>query len=398
MQKIYFSEPGVVFDNGSGKNKLWETVTTGDNSGIKIIDIGFEDKFCTARIDDAILKPSDGRYNDHSVRIEKNAVDQIEEIVKKAVEKYGKSRVGCCVGSCDNGCEYSLGFHTKIKSGIIPEDFELEKICPDYHSTYIRERFGLEGPCLTFSTACSSSALAIIKGGELIRAGIVDAMVVGGIDTANNIALMGFHSLEAISGEPVLPFSKNRKGINIGEAGAFFLISKDDISENGIVLSGWGESADAYHMTSPDPEGEGAIRSMKKSLDLAELKPTDISYINLHGTGTAFNDSMEGKAVDALFGEYKVPCSSTKGMTGHTLGAAGALEAAICWLTIKNNEGKKDKVFPCHVWDDVRDEEIPEINLVQKGSIISTEKEVRYCMSNSFAFGGSNATIILGKE
>ena len=225
-------------------------------------------------------------------------------------------------------------------------------------------------------------------------------MIAGGVDIASNTVLMGFDSLEAVSSEVTNPFSANRHGITLGEAAAFFVVTADKLDEVSlpVELLGYGESADAYHMTSPDPSGVGASCAMKQALTRAELNPTDIDYVNLHGTGTKFNDSMEAKAVDSVFGNYKVPVSTTKPMTGHTLGAAGALEAAICYFSIVNNQSKnKDEIkLPVQVWDGVQDSELPVLNFVGKDNKWENTGKVKICMSNSFAFGGANSCLIIG--
>ena len=170
---------------------------------------------------------------------------------------------------------------------------------------------------------------------------VCDAVVAGGVDIASNTVLMGFNSLEAVSaGKITNPFSKNRCGITLGEAAAFFVLTRENLFETGIALLGYGESCDAYHMTSPDPEGKGAALAISEALKRSRLNPSEIDYINLHGTGTRFNDSMEAKAVKKVFGGSSILCSSTKPMTGHTLGAAGALETAVCFESIYMNRGK----------------------------------------------------------
>ena len=259
--------------------------------------------------------------------------------------------------------------------------------------TTLKERFALKGPCNTFITACSSSAGAIIKAAQLIKSGICDAVIAGGVDIASDTALLGFGSLEAISPTPTNPFSKNRHGITLGEASVFFVLSREDLDKTGITLAGYSESADAYHMTSPDPEGTGAALAMESALKSAGLTPKDIGYLNLHGTGTKFNDSMESKAVDKVFGSVKVPCSSTKGTTGHTLGAAAALELSVCFEVLQSD--KKEVALPAQHWDKLQDEELPVLNIVNEGDVV---EGIHACMSNSFAFGGSNASLIISKE
>ena len=219
----------------------------------------------------------------------------------------------------------------------------------------------------------------------MIQAGIVDAAIVGGIDMATDTVLIGFNALEAVSPDIINPFSKNRTGITLGEAGAFFVLTKEPLSSN-VQLLGWGESSDAYHMTSPDPSGAGAEKAIRRALESAKLEPKDVDYINMHGTGTKLNDSMESKAIDAVFGDYKVPVSTTKAVTGHTLGAAAALELAVCYSVI-NNIG-----LPIQVWDKEQDPELPVLNIIDE----KNDKKARICLSNSFGFGGANACLAIG--
>jgi 3-oxoacyl-[acyl-carrier-protein] synthase-1 len=202
----------------------------------------------------------------------------------------------------------------------------------------------------------------------------------------------GFRSLEAVSRGTCNPFSRNRDGVNIGEAAAAFLLTPDHATVN---LRGVGESSDAHHMSAPDPEGHGAAAAISGALADAALSPADIAYINLHGTGTPLNDEMEGNVVHRLFGD-QVPCGSTKGMTGHTLGAAGAFEAAVLWLTLHPdyNAGR----LPPHVWDGVPDPKIQPINLVKAGARPSVAPGQAAMLSNSFAFGGNNVAVILGRS
>jgi len=396
MIDVYLSRPGVICCAGSDIRKLWLSVTEGDQSGLKRVKVLNGKEFWAGKVDDILLsEKSAARYDMRLTRLEENALSQIEDVIFSAKEKYGSERIGVCVGSCDNGSELSLESHkTFFSTGKFDDDYSLEMQGADYVSTFISEKYGLKGPSLAFETACSSSASAIIKAAELIRAGFCDAVVAGGVDVASDIVLMGFDSLEAVSSEKTNPFSKNRHGITIGEGAAFFVLSKDSLDGEKIRLLGYGESADAYHMTSPDPSGEGAFRAMKKALESSGLHPEDIDYLNLHGTGTKFNDSMEAKAVSALFGGYRVPCSTTKPLTGHTLGAAGAIEAAICWAGIKN-PSLGNPLFPVQVWDGIFDEEMPPLNIATKGSPADVKK-IDICMSNSFAFGGANASLVIG--
>ncbi len=403
--ELYLSKPGVMSCGGNNIDELWQAVTSGKQSGIKKVTACNGEEYFAARIDEGVLKVSGARYEMKIMRIENAALEQISNDVNVAKERYGADRIAVCVGSCDNGTEFSLAGHRKyFAEEKFPADYNLEIQGADYVATFIAEKFGLAGPVNTFSTACSSSAGAIIKGAEMIMAGIVDAAVVGGIDIASDTTLIGFSALEAVSSEITNPFSKNRHGITLGDGAAFFVLTREPIevvstgSTTSVRLLGWGESADAYHMTSPDPSGAGAEKAIRRALENAGLSVSEVGYINLHGTGTKFNDSMEGKAVNAVFGEAgcKVPVSTTKPVTGHTLGAAAALEAAICWKAMVENKGKTENVkLPVQVWDGERDEEIPDLNIVD-GKSGGKTAELKVCLSNSFAFGGANACLVLG--
>ena len=397
---LYLSTPGVMSCAGKNIDELWASVTTGNQRNIKKVMACNGDDFFVARIADSELKPSGARFDMKIMRIENAALEQISGDVRAAVEKYGADRIAVCVGSCDNGTEFSLAGHRKyFDNDAFPAEYSLEIQGADFVATFIAEKFGLKGPVNTFSTACSSSAGAIIKAAEMIMAGLADAAVVGGIDIASDTTLIGFNSLEAVSSEITNPFSKNRHGITLGDGAAFFVLSKEEVETSvastdstTIKLLGWGESADAYHMTSPDPSGAGAEKAIRLALENAKISASDVGYINLHGTGTKFNDSMESKAVNAVFGEAgnNVPVSTTKPITGHTLGAAAALELAICWKAIKEN------AIPVQVWDGQRDEEIPALNFADKKTK-PAQKELKVCLSNSFAFGGANACLVIGE-
>ena len=363
-------------------------------------------QFYAGRIADERLLPTGDRHDMRVLRILEAALRQLDGTVARAKERYGKAQIGVCVGSCDNGSELSLAAHRAyFDGGAFPHGYALGVQGADYPARYAAERFGVTGVALTFATACSSSASAIIKARELILAGVCDAVVAGGVDVASPTVLLGFDSLEAVSSTITNPFSRNRHGITLGEGAAFFVLSRDDLDGTGITLAGAGESADASHMTAPLADGSGAKAAMEAALRDAGIAASDIGYVNLHGTGTRLNDSMEGKAVAAVFGgidgtpytgagangcpSCPVPASSTKPLTGHTLGAAGALELAACFLASKH------QILPVHRWDGERDPDIPPLNFVNKSDC---PRPLRYCMSNSFAFGGANASLILHNE
>ena len=318
------------------------------------------------------------------IRIIDTALEQIRPLVEKAISAYGPGKIGVCLGSCDNGSEGSLLAHQALlTNGAFPADYELRFQGAAYPAEFIARKFGISGPVFTIATACASGASAIIRGAELIQAGICSAVIAGGADVVSDTVLAGFHALEAVSDSLTNPFSKNRKGINLGEGAAFFLLESTENSA--VELLGAGESADAFHMTAPGPDGTGPAKAMNDALLDAGIQPGQIGYVNLHGTGTTHNDRAEDLAMQAVFPQVP-PASSTKPVTGHTLGAAGALEAAVCWMVLTEKRG-----LPVHCWDGVQDENI---TLVPGTSLHNTPS---ICMSNSFAFGGCNVSLIMGK-
>jgi 3-oxoacyl-[acyl-carrier-protein] synthase-1 len=252
---------------------------------------------------------------------------------------------------------------------------------------FIADYLQTKGPVYSISTACSSSGKVFASARGLLDQDLCDVVIVGGADSLCELTLNGFKALEALADERCNPFSSNRKGINIGEGAAIFLLSREP---RGVLLAGVGESSDAFHMTAPQPQGEGAQQAMNAALTEAQLDAGAIDYINLHGTGTRLNDEMECNAVYSLFGSH-VPASSTKPLTGHTLGAAGAIEAGLCWLLLNN--ANVCEVAP-HIYDGEFD---PAFNKLSLCETATTQGSVNFAMSNSFAFGGSNVSVILGR-
>jgi 3-oxoacyl-[acyl-carrier-protein] synthase-1 len=249
---------------------------------------------------------------------------------------------------------------------------------------------GLAGPAYVHSSACASSAKAIASAARLIRMGACDAVLTGGVDSFCAFTVAGFAALESVSETRCNPLSVHRNGINIGEGAALFLMSREPAT---VALRGWGESSDGHHISAPDPAGGGARQAIEQALSRAGIGPTQIDYVNLHGTATVQNDAMESRVIHSLFGSA-VPVSSTKPFTGHALGAAGAIEAGLCWLAMQDdNSGGK---LPPHLWDGVRDPALPALNVVDSGSCLG--RPLRWALSNSFAFGGANAALVLGRQ
>ncbi|MCL2283735.1 MAG: beta-ketoacyl-ACP synthase [Fibromonadales bacterium] len=318
------------------------------------------------------------------------ALEPVAPAIEEAISKFGKTRVAVLCGTCYKGSNVAVNaLRVYRETGKFPHDCTLETLQTDYPAQFIAKKFGLEGMVLSHSTACASSISAIISARKLLEAGLCDAAIVGGTDVISDSIMLGFTALEAVSPGICNPFSANRSGIKLGEGAAFFLITNEDEFSSEYKITGLGESADAVHMTAPSESGEGAKIAMTLALADAGLKPEDIDYLNLHGTGTMLNDAMESKAVSSIFSEA-LPVSSTKPLTGHTLGAAGAVELAFCCLAL--SQRNTEKFLPPHLWDGVFDPSLPRLNFVLKGGKCS---KLKRCMSNSFAFGGYNACVIV---
>jgi 3-oxoacyl-[acyl-carrier-protein] synthase I len=316
--------------------------------------------------------------------------DGFPDAVAAAARRHGAQRVGVFIGTSTAGIlQTELAYRRRDPAdGSLPADFDYRRTHNTFSvAEYVRERLGLQGPCAAISTACSSSAKAFASAARLMDAGLVDAAVVGGVDTFCLTTLYGFNSLQLLSARPCRPYDVARDGISIGEAAAFFLLERrpEHPPRDAIGLLGAGETSDAHHMSAPHPEGLGARRAMEAALASAGLERADIDYVNLHGTGTPSNDAAEDIAVHGLFGD-SVPVNSTKGMTGHTLGAAGAVEALIAVLAIE--EGRVPGSAGTRDLDPV---------LRARYEVAGHARDVSRVVSNSFGFGGSNCSLVFGR-
>jgi 3-oxoacyl-[acyl-carrier-protein] synthase I len=310
--------------------------------------------------------------------------------VEECVARVGSRRVGLFLGTSTSGIlQAELAYrHRHPDTGSLPAQFRYATTQNSFSvADFLRRLLKLDGPAAVVCSACSSSAKVFGSARRMIEAGLIDAAVVGGVDSLCLTTLYGFHSLQLTSTGPCRPFDVDRDGISISEAAAFALLERQPSpdSPDAPWLLGVGESSDAHHMSSPHPEGVGARAAMLHALTAANLQPQQIDYINLHGTGTQSNDSAESKAVASLFGN-RTPCSSTKGATGHALGAAGALEAVICALAIEH------ALMPAGL-------NARRIDPALGVSYLSENRRasVRRALSNSFGFGGTNCCLILGQ-
>jgi len=341
-------------------------------------------------LEEARVRPDLGAYDCRNNRLAQLGLDadDFAGAVTGARKRYGAQRMGVFVGTSTSGIlEAELAYRRRDpQSGALPPGFRYAETQNTFSlADFVRRYLALEGPACVVSSACSSTAKVFGNAARMIATGVCDAAVVGGVDTLCLTTLYGFHSLELTSRGPCRPFDAERDGISIGEGAGFALLERMPAATGAAVaLLGIGESSDAYHMSTPHPEGLGAKLAMERALASAGLGPSDIDYVHLHGTGTRTNDAAEDRAVSDLF-DAVTPCSSTKGATGHLLGAAGITEAIICMLAIGRdlmpgsaNTRSVDPALKCNYL------------------VANREARVRRALSNSFGFGGSNCSLVLG--
>jgi 3-oxoacyl-[acyl-carrier-protein] synthase-1 len=342
-------------------------------------------------VDAVALPPELARYSCRNNRLAEMALlqDGFLAAVGEARDRLGAARIAVVMGTSTSGIAETEAAYRRRPEGSfdLPEDFDFAAT-HDLFSLprYVRARLGLAGPALTISTACTSGARAFLEAATMISAGLCDAAVVGGVDTLCRMTVEGFGSLALLAPGPTRPCAADRDGITVGEAAAFVLLTRpQDAPPDAVQLLGAGASSDGHHMSSPHPEGLGAVSAMRAALEAAQLDAAQIDYINLHGTGTRANDAMEDRAVSHLFGNA-VPCSSTKGWTGHTLGASGALEAVVAALCLQ------DGLVPGCLGVERVDPEFQ-----SDVAIGNRQAPLRRVLSNSFGFGGSNCSLVLGR-
>ncbi len=310
--------------------------------------------------------------------------DGFRAAVARARQRWGSARIGVFIGTTTSGIlATERAYQARGADGALPAGFDYAHTHSLYSVTdYVRKTLELAGPAYSVSTACSSSAKVFAAASRMIAAGVCDAAVVGGVDSLCNSILYGFNSLALLSAQPCRPWDAQRDGLSLGEAAGFALLEREGNSD--IALFGYGESSDAYHMSSPHPEGAGARIAMREALKRAGLEPQEIGYVNLHGTASPANDRAEDQAVSQLFGAG-IACSSTKGHTGHTLGAAGIIEAIVSALTLRSG------LAPATLHQREADPELHCRVLTEAQAL-----NPRHVMSNSFGFGGDNCALILG--
>jgi 3-oxoacyl-[acyl-carrier-protein] synthase-1 len=319
------------------------------------------------------------------------AQDGFGAAVARACRRYGADRIGVFAGTSTAGIlETEIAFrHRDPATGALPADFRYRETHNTYSiADFVQRELGLAGPALAVSAACASTAKTFGNAARMIALGLCDAAIVGGADSLCLTTLYGFHSLQLTSVAPCRPFDVARDGISIGEAAGFVLLERVEQATDGdgIDLLGIGESSDAYHMSAPHPDGLGARLAIEKALKSASVSPSDIDYINLHGTATQAGDAAEDRAISAVFGAA-TRCNSTKGFTGHTLGASGIVEAIIAALCITGD------FIPGSPWTETLDSALHSNYLIE-----GRAARIDRALSNSFGFGGSNCSLVLGRS
>lgn len=387
---IFINAVGIICAIGDTPEAVRNGLLEGDSSGMRDSSewLNSQRSVYVGAIAKAlpVLPTSLAKYDCRNNRLLFAVLNQIKNKVDEAIVRYGRDRIGIVLGTSTSGISAGEEALDSLHSvGCFPDKYQYTQQEVGSLSECLAMHLDLKGPAYTLSTACSSSARAFVSAEHLLNSDLCDAVLVGGIDTLCKLTLNGFDGLESLSQGICNPLSLNRDGINVGEGAALFLLSRD---ADRVALLGTGESSDAYHVSAPDPEGVGAEKAMRMALENSGLDADDIGYLNLHGTATKLNDHMESKAVANVLGA-STPCSSTKPLTGHTLGAAGAIEAAICWLVLTQPGEMK---LPPHVWDGMADPVLPSIKVVEQNDLLAKP----FCMSNSFAFGGNNVSLIFG--
>ena len=396
-EQAYLSRPGIICALGNTTEQVAARLFAGDCSGMQPVSGQVADQTLTCGVVNEqlpqipdVLAQHDTRNNRLLMAAAQPLLGQLELLR----ERYGTARIAVIVGTSTSGI-LEAGNHIGhwAREGELPSAYSyLQQELAD-PALFLSRWLKLQGPSYSISTACTSGGRALIRALRLLQTGVCDAVLCGSSDSLCPLTLNGFSSLEAVSASLCNPFSVNRQGINIGEAAAMFLLTREPLpSEFPVLLAGCGASSDAYHISAPCPEGSGAVKAMREALADAGLDAKAIDYVNLHGTGTRHNDAMEAQAMQQLFAGL-TPCSSSKPMTGHTLGAAGALEAAFCWLMLHSGYNAQAQLIP-HIWDGEADAELAQVKLAQRQQTVN---KLDFLMSNSFALGGNNTSLILGQ-
>lgn len=391
--KLFLNECGIVCALGDSHGEIGRRLFSGE-SGVAPTSAWSPGRELplgrvTSALPDAALLPLTERSRNNQLALA--ALAQIRPAVDAALTRYGAHRVGIVIGTSTSGvAETEAAIAARAASGELPAQFHYAQQEMGSPAAMLARELGTAGPAYVHSSACASGAKAMASAARLINMGLCDAVVTGGVDSLCAFTVAGFSALESVSAERCNPLSANRNGINIGEGAALFLMTRERAA---VALCGWGEASDGHHISAPDPAGSGARIAISDALARAGIAAAQVDYINLHGTATIQNDAMESRVVADLFGP-NVAVSSTKPFTGHALGAAAALEAAFCWLAMQDDN--PDGLLPPQLWDGAPDPALPGLNVTAVGARLG--RPLNWALSNSFAFGGSNAALVLGRS
>ena len=405
---IYLNELGLVCALGTDKKTVLTNFLAGEQGFMKA-DSSFGINTVIGKVDAKLpdLTVFGDYQNSRNNQLAFLAFEQISDKLKQLIvtlgdEKKRSLNIAVVIGTSTSGiASGEQSMQQYLAGGEHDKNYHYAMQEMGATAEFIAKLAKANASVYGISTACTSSAKALISGQRLLENGLADIVIAGGVDSLCKMTINGFNALASISASHTLPFQTQRCGINIGEGAALFVMSQ---SADDIALTGFGETSDAHHISAPHPDGDGASKAMLAALESASLSASDISYINLHGTGTVQNDAMEAKAVAKVFDA--TPCTASKHLHGHCLGAAGAIEAGLCWLLL--SDLNKDKHYPRMTLTDELDINIAPINLIVENSSVSNSvnnlannsanKPLRHCMSNSYAFGGNNASLILSVE
>ena len=396
MSRVYLNQLGIISALGNGVDETRRRLLELALSGVAVTDAYSPGRALPlGRVDPSLVLPAMDNWpladRSRNNQLGLAALRQIRPAVDAAIERHGVDRVGVVIGTSTSGIgEAEVALREYVSSGALPAHFHYGQQELVSSAAVLASELGVCGPAYVHSSACASSAKALASAARLLRMNTCDAVIAGGVDSLCRFTIAGFAALESISMARCNPLSRNRDGINIGEGAALFLVSRAPAT---VSLRGWGESSDGYHISAPDPAGIGARLALEQALARAEATAAQIEYVNLHGTATVHNDAMEADLIHQVFGNG-IYVSSTKPFTGHALGAAGAIEAGICWLAMQddNELGK----LPAHLWDGAADPKLPALKLATPATRLGHAP--RWALSNSFAFGGANVTLVLGRE
>ncbi|MEO6364696.1 MAG: beta-ketoacyl-[acyl-carrier-protein] synthase family protein [Luteimonas sp.] len=373
-------------------------------SGLRRNDFGGDPLDCwigrVEGLEDAALPAMWAQWECRNNRLAWLALQQdgVLEVVAAMKARHGAERVAIVLGTSTASIGATEEAYTRLEDGAFPQDIA-QPIVHTVHSLgdFVQHATGLRGPCVTVATACSSSAKVFAQASRLIEAGLADAALVGGVDTLCGSVLFGFNALELVSPDPCKPFDAQRRGLSLGEAGGFAVLERIEanvdgasIESSGLQLRGYGESSDAHHMSTPHPEGLGAQYAMRDALARALIDAREVGYLNLHGTATPANDRIEAHAVAKIFSGVALPdavhASSTKGWTGHTLGAAGIVESVFALIALE------DGMLP-----GILNSVTPDAACGPQIRFDNAQRDIRYAMNNSFGFGGNNCSLVFGR-